>query len=163
MRTPEYGTTGGLIMKIKLIVSDERYAEIEKEMLEKGFEIDEEADLILSERDLYSNYLVVKCADCNEHVRISVHEIVFIESYGHDIQVHVCNGKYKAAERLHQLEKMLDPEQFLRISNSVIIARDKVKKIRPTLSSKFILTMSDGQSVDVTRSYYNIFRDSFGI
>ena len=58
---------------------------------------------------------------------------------------------------------MLDPDQFLRISNSVVIARNKVKSISPTLSMKFILTMQNGKKVDVTRSYYYIFKEYFGI
>ena len=43
------------------------------------------------------------------------------------------------------------------------IEKELLKKIKPALSSKFVLIMSNDMSVDVTRSYYNIFRDSFGI
>ena len=45
----------------------------------------------------------------------------------------------------------------------MIIARRHVKKIRPALSMKFILTLSDGTVVDVTRSYYSAFREFFNI
>ena len=58
---------------------------------------------------------------------------------------------------------ILDSEQFMRISNSVIIARNSVRKIKPTLGAKFILTLKNGATVDVTRSYYYIFRDAYGI
>lgn len=79
------------------------------------------------------------------------------------MEVHTKNKTYQAMDRLYRIVNMLDPDKFLRISNSVVIARDKVKKITPTLSMKFILTMIDGRNVDVTRSYYYIFKDYFGI
>jgi len=66
-------------------------------------------------------------------------------------------------DRLYKIVNLLNPEKFLRISNSVVISKDKVKKISTTLSMKFILTMINGKKVDVTRSYYYIFKDSFGI
>ena len=58
---------------------------------------------------------------------------------------------------------MLDPEKLLRVSNSVIVAREKIRKISPSLSMKFVLTMSDGRGAVVTRSYYYIFREAMGI
>ena len=150
-------------MKIKLIVSDARYAEIERELVSRGFVIDEDADLILSEKDLFADHLIVKNDADNERVRVAVDEIIVIESYGRDIQISTAQGVYKTSERLYQLERLLDPERFLRISNSAIVARSKIRKITPALSSKFTLTMSNGQTIDVTRSYYSIFKDCLGI
>jgi len=151
------------LIRIKLLVSDARYGEIERELVSKGFVIDEDADLILTEKDLFVNHLIVRSNSDNERVRIATDEIIVVESFGHDIVIHTKQDKFKAGERLYQLERLLNPEQFLRISNSVIIARNKIKRITPTLSSKFILTMSNGQTVDVTRSYYGIFKDRLGI
>ncbi|MBO4419873.1 MAG: LytTR family transcriptional regulator [Oscillospiraceae bacterium] len=73
------------------------------------------------------------------------------------------DGVYQTADRLYQLCLLLDPKQFLRISNSVIIQRRHVKKIIPTMSMKFVLALADGSKVDVTRSYYNNFKSFFGI
>lgn len=151
------------LLRIKLLVSDARYDEIEKELTSKGFIIDDDADLLLTEKDLFVNHLIVKSALNNDCVRISTDEIIIIESFGHDILIQTAQGEFKTGERLYQLERMLNPEQFLRISNSVIIAKNKVKRIAPTLSTKFILTMTNGKSVDVTRSYYYIFKECFGI
>lgn len=151
------------VMRVKLVVSDSRYIELEKELISKGFVIDEDAELVLTEKNLFIDHLIVKNCIDNVYTRISIDEIIFIESYGHDIQINTTEGIFKTSERLYQLERLLDPEHFLRISNSVIISRSKIKKIVPALSSKFILSMSNGQKVDVTRSYYNIFRDRLGI
>ena len=151
------------MIRIKLLVSDARYDELEKELTSKGFIIDDDADLLLTEKDLFADYLIVRDVTSNERVRISADEIISIESFGHDIVIHTKRGEFKADERLYQLERMLNPDQFLRISNSVIVARRQISRITPALSSKFILTLSNGKNVDVTRSYYYIFKDYFGI
>jgi DNA-binding LytR/AlgR family response regulator len=152
-----------ILIRIKLLVSDARYDELERELAAKGFVIDEDAELILTEKDLFADHLIVRSNSNNERVRISTDEIIVIESFGHDIVIHTLQGQFKTGERLYQLERLLHPQQFLRISNSVIIARNKIKRIIPALSSKFVLTMSNGQNVDVTRSYYSIFKDRLGI
>lgn len=148
-------------MKIKLEVSEERFNEIEEKLLKMGFIIDDDAQYILIERNQYSEYISCKRQDISCHIPVS--EIVFIESMGHDIFVHTVNETYKSSGRLWQLEKSLNPAHFIRISNSVIIAREHVKGIKTALSQKFIVTLSNGAKVDVTRSYYYIFKSKFGI
>lgn len=150
-------------MKIRLDVSDARYAELEKELLDRGIEIDDSAELILSERDLFVDHLIATDAREKEKVRVPADDIVCIESYGHSVEIYTENESFKTSSRLHHLIAVLDPDSFVRISNSVIISKKKVKKIKPSFSSKFILTMTNGRIVDVTRSYYNIFKEEFGI
>ena len=47
-------------MKIRLNVSDERYGELEGMLLSAGFEIDDEAELVITEKERYSSYIAVK-------------------------------------------------------------------------------------------------------
>ena len=74
---------------------------------------------------------------------VCVDDIFFIESMGHDVLIH--------------------PDKFLRVSNSTIVNLKQVKRIESSLMQKFILHMSNGARIDVTRSYYYIFRDRLGI
>ena len=151
-------------MKLKLAVSNERYEEIKAALSERGIEIDDNADLVLSENNKFIDNLFVKDKITNERVVLPVAEIVFIETFGHTVEVHTWRSNtYQALDRLYKINNLLDPDQFLRVSNSVVIRRDQVKRIAPTLSMKFILTMANGRKVDVTRSYYYIFKEYFGI
>lgn len=150
-------------MKIKLSVRQARYQEIQQALLEHGIEIDEKADLVLSDAAHSIDSLLVKDVDTNERICLPVHEIVSIESFGHTVEVYTEDKVYQAKERLYKIESLLDPDKFLRISNSVVIAANQVKSISPTLSMKFILTLQNGKKVDVTRSYYYIFKEFFGI
>ncbi|MBQ8011789.1 MAG: LytTR family transcriptional regulator [Oscillospiraceae bacterium] len=148
-------------MKIKLNVSEERYAELEAFLTSHGFTISDDAEFLLQERERGISFLNAKRGDLL--CRIRTEEIVCIESYGKSVILRTMDGEYNISERLKELEQMLDGSKFMRISNSVIIAKNCVAKIKPTFSTKFILTMKNGTQVDVTRSYYYRFREAYGI
>ena len=154
---------GVLYVEIKLAVSNERYEEIKNVLLDRGITVSDSADLVLYEANRFADNLVVKGQDDTVRYVLPVSEIIIIESFGHTVEVHTKSGSYRSCERLYQLANLLDPDKFLRISNSVIIAKGKVKQITPSLSMKFSLTMENGKRVDVTRSYYYIFKEAFGI
>ena len=58
---------------------------------------------------------------------ISVDDVFFIESMGHDILLHTRDDIYNTSERLKNLEVILDPDKFLRISNSVIVILSRLR------------------------------------
>lgn len=150
-------------MKIQLSVSEKYYKEIEERLRRAEFEIDENAPFLLSEKEQFTSVLLLK-DDKGEKVRIQTSQITFIESFGHTVMVHTENGEhYQTTDRLYKLEALLDDEKFTRVSNCAIVSKDKIMKIRPSLSMKFVLTMSDGALVDVNRSYYNSFKTFLGI
>lgn len=148
-------------MKVKLMVSEEHYQQIASELQKSGIEIDENAELILTEHNTYASYLIGRYN--NELYRLKTSEISHIESFSHDVIAYTDQGQYKIAERLKTLCCILDPSDFIRISNSVIISANHVQSIKPDFTQKFIVTMSNGAKVDVTRSYYYIFKSFFGI
>ena len=150
-------------MNIRLNVSDEHYEEIAQKLTAAGFVIDDEAEFILTEQGRFAGHLSVKTKE-GEKLKLSIEEIVYIESLGHDVLVHGADGTcYYSYDRLYQLCAVLDNTKFLRVSNCAIISKAHVKKIKPSISMKFVLVMSDGALVDVTRSYYNSFRTFFQI
>lgn len=150
-------------MKIKLDISTERYDEIKSMLEEKGIEIDDTADLVLSTSTPFVQHLTVKEKDTNERIVLPVADIICIESFGHTVEIETQASVYVATDRLYRLVSLLDSTSFLRISNSVVIATNQINQIKPTLSTKFILTLTNGKCVDVTRSYYYIFKDHFHI
>ena len=149
-------------MKIKLSVSDDCFEEISRFLTEHGIEIDDDADLILLQKDRYPDHLTVRDIR-GERAIIAADDIVTIESYGHTIELHTLNGVFTASQQLYRFEEMLDPKRFIRISNSVIISRAQIQSISPTFSMKFTLKMKNGAKVDVTRSYYGKFKEFLGI
>lgn len=127
-------------MKIKLDVSSDHYEEVKSILDRCGIEIDDNADFVLSENNKYPDRLHVKDTLSHERLVLPVEDIVLIETFRHIVEVNTQSRTYQALDRLY-----------------------KVKSITPTLSMKYILTMTNGKKVDVTRSYYYIFKESFGI
>lgn len=147
-------------MKIRLNIRAENLDAVSAELKEHGIEISDDADLILREANHCSDWLAVRYE--NEHMHIPADSILYIESLGHDILIHTKDAVYSGQDRLFQLETMLGPD-FMRISNSVIIAKKEVIRIRSSLNQVFTLTLSNSDEVRVSRTYYQLFKEEFGI
>lgn len=148
-------------MRLRLRLNRETEESIKEELKSKNIEISEDAALILTEENYYDERLF--CKDGADTVIIPLNEICHIESLGHDVYVYTMDRKYKTELRIYQLSSLLPPEQFIRISNSVIIQRNSIYRIRPGLSCKFFVTLKNGANVDVTRTYYYKFKEFYGI
>lgn len=149
-------------MKIRISVSEEKYDLVKEYLARHEVEIGEDGEYVLTEASKYPAFLIVR-DDKKERMRLSVDEVIYVEAFGKDVEIHTSQGTYYAGDRMYQLEELLDPQEFLRVSKSVIISRKHVKKIRASLSMKYVLTLTNGVLVDVTRSYYNDFRRFFQI
>ncbi len=153
-------------MKIRLRLNDGDRQKAEEELNKAGIPTgdDGEFTLIRSDNDHIDPVKLLTVRDGDGHKsHLTYDEVIYIESYGHDVEVHTKTDTFYTSDRIYQLERTIDPSRFVRVSNSVIISKEHVRKIRPSFSMKFILTMSDGSLIDVTRSYYHAFKESFGI
>lgn len=154
-------------MKLRLKLNPERKEQIQAELESIGVEIDEGADLILTELNYRDEEII--CKKAGESFSFPVNEILYVESLGKDVFVYRCGKsdpdtiKYSTDKRLYELEKMLPSDMFIRVSNSVIIKKNSIKALRPALGQKFYLTLRNGTAVDVTRSYYVRFKEYFNI
>ncbi len=148
-------------MRVKLKLESAKEDSIRRELTALGIEINDDAELILTEESYREDELL--CRKDGNRIFVPIADILYIESLGKDVFIHTRNFTCSALTRLYVLERTLPPEKFIRISNSVIISRNAIKKIRPALSQKFFLTLKNDTVVDVTRSYYTRFRDYYGI
>ncbi len=148
-------------MRIKLRLNKTTQESIQGELTEKNIEISEESKLILTEEDYIGDTL--ECRDEEGIVIVNTDSICYMESVGRDVYVYADNMQYKTRLRIYQLEKLLPPDQFIRISNSIIIKKNSIRHIKPALSCKFYLTLINGEVVDVTRTYYYKFKEFYGI
>lgn len=149
-------------MKIQLSVSDQFYDEIKEKLMVADFEIDEDGPFLLSEKARYASAMIVK-DERGDKVHVQTDDIIYIESFGHSVHVHTMDEHaYTVSERLYLVNAKLDDTKFIRVSNSAVVAKNKIKTIRAALSMKFVLTMVNGDLVDVTRSHYKEFKSFMG-
>ena len=148
-------------MKIRLLIDPSRSKQIQEELETLGIEIDDQADLILMEKNTNLRFIQGKKRD--QVFFIDIHDILYFETLGHDLIIHTMDERYTSNERLKNIEVMVGGNDFLRISNSVIVSIKHIKRIEASLFQKFILHLTNGDKVDVTRSYYYIFKNRIGI
>lgn len=74
------------------------------------------------------------------------------------------NGnKYLIRKRLYELEEILNPDNFVRISNSEIVNMKKVKKINLKLTGTIILYFTNDNKTYVSRRYLKKIKEYLGV
>lgn len=106
----------------------------------------EEAD----QRDTFLHRIVVKDGN-NVHV-IPVDEIVRLEAADDYVEIYTGAGKQLKQKPLSHFETHLDPEQFIRVHRSSIVAIREIAKLEPYSKDSYILILKDGTEVNVSKS-----------
>jgi DNA-binding LytR/AlgR family response regulator len=144
-------------MKIRLLVNEKEREKLNKDLESLGYVIDD----IDYDYTLVSNQSIDKITGYKdkEIFLIDPEDVLYFESFGNEIICHtnavICKVKYK----LYEIENLFAEKQYMRVSNSYIVNLNQIKSIKPTFNSKFILTMKNNDKVDVTRSYYALFKN----
>jgi two-component system response regulator LytT len=148
-------------MKIKLVCQKENYDKY-KTMLEKsGFEISEDASLTFKEDDYIQETFLGFINGSYEIIHFR--NIIFIESFGHEIILHTLDNKYQIKEKLYEIEGILHDKGFVRINKSTIVNKFGIKELNPTFNSRIILLMKNGSELIVTRNYNPHFKKFIGL
>ena len=95
--------------------------------------------------------------DNGKSVRLLLSEIVYMESFNHNILVHLQSGETRSFSiSLSLMERQLPSGQFCRCHNSYLVNLDEVEEIGRTE-----ISLRDGSSVPMGRTYYKSFQSSF--
>lgn len=147
-------------MKIKVLCSKKLKEDFLDAVQKQTIEVSSSGELILIEPQLDHSFLLVK--DEQDYVRIALDDILYMEAYGAQIQVHTEKQIYQARENLHTLEGQLYEKGFLRIHKSYIVNKKAIERIRSSIHMKFQLVLRNGSILEVSRSYYYYFKDEIG-
>jgi two-component system LytT family response regulator len=88
--------------------------------------------------------------------------IDYIEAAGKFVHLHVGRTVHALRESMSELEQMLDPSRFLRISRSVIVNLDRIQEIQPWFQGDYVLILTDGARLTSTRGYRDNMRRLLG-
>ena len=105
----------------------------------------------LRPREKYADRLVIKSA--GRIFFLSVAEIDWIEAADNYVRLHAGSESHLLRETMNNLEKRLDPNQFLRIHRSRIINIQRVKELRPLFRGEYDILLKDGTRVETGRGY----------
>ncbi len=149
-------------MKVKLLCDKEKLEEY-KTKLENGITISQDDfELIVIEPDFHKTEIIGKTKK-DEYEIIKWSEILYVESYGHEIIATTVSGKRTIKEKLYEIEGIFQDKGFLRVNKSYVINKGYIKTIKPTFNTKLVLTMKDDSIIEVTRNYYYSFKSSIGL
>lgn len=84
---------------------------------------------------------------------IAVNSIVYVESEGSFTKLHLTDHFEVCNFSIKQLEKALDPSQFVRVQKSFIINIDHIKSMESYFHGEYLISMSNEQTVKLSRGY----------
>jgi two-component system LytT family response regulator len=84
---------------------------------------------------------------------IDIQQVRYFQSQGNHCQIHFGGHKPMVYRPLSQIEQRLPAKQFFRVNRSFIININAVKHIESYGHTGLLLTMDDGQEIDVSRRH----------
>ncbi|MGA9364176.1 MAG: LytTR family DNA-binding domain-containing protein [Bacteroidota bacterium] len=86
-------------------------------------------------------------------ISVQLHDILWIEADGDYTQLHTNSGTHLCNFSMNALEQRLDPNQFVRIHRSYIIAANSIDYFNGDGEGGFVVFLKDKSKVRVSRTY----------
>jgi two-component system LytT family response regulator len=98
-----------------------------------------------------------------QHIRVlGVDEVDWIGIEEEQVIVHVGDEAYPIHRTLTELEARLDPQRFFRAHRSAIVNLDRVQEVVPWFKGSYILRLTTGAQVDLSRARGRALRKMLG-
>jgi len=88
-----------------------------------------------------------------KHYFVRVVDVDWIEAAGNYVQVQTGDTVHLIRETMHGVEAKLDPEEFVRIHRSAIVAIDRIQSIEARESGEYLVTLRGGAKLVSSRGY----------
>lgn len=86
-------------------------------------------------------------------------DVIAFQADGETVVILTSAGRFYAEHSLKALEERIDPETFRRVHRKTIINTDHIRKISPLSSKRWLLKMSNGLEVVVSKRLAGLIRD----
>lgn len=117
-------------------------------------EIREIADFVRSRQGMLSGMMN------GAQYEIAVSDLYYIESVDGRTYLYTRKNVYGTSYRLYELEELLKPKRFQRISKSVLVNLMKIQSIQPALNGRFMILLKSGEKVILSRNYVKAFKSA---
>ena len=84
---------------------------------------------------------------------VAVSEIMYIESVDNRTFIYTESKVYESKQRIYELEDILKPKHFLRISKAALVNLMKISSVKPALGGRFSAVLSNGEEIIISRNY----------
>lgn len=110
---------------------------------------------------MQSNRVVVK--DGGKIKIIPVNQIQYLEAADDYVKIHTANGAFLKNKTMAHFEKLLLPEQFIRIHRSYIVNIQLISRIDPYEKDGHLVLLSTGNRLPVSKTGYARLKEILGI
>ncbi len=107
-----------------------------------------------------SDRLVIKSGGTIQF--LPTEEIDWIGAAGNYLKIHAGSEVHLMRETMAGMENRLAPERFVRIHRSTIVNLKRVKKLEPGFAGDYVVFLSSGQELMLTRRYRPNLEKRFG-
>lgn len=117
-------------------------------------EIQEIADFVRSRQGMFSGMMN------GAQYEIAVSDLYYIESVDGRTYLYTLKNVYETSYRLYEVEEILKPKRFQRISKSMLVNLMKIQSIQPALNGRFTILLKSGEKVIISRNYVKAFKSA---
>lgn len=96
-------------------------------------------------------------------VLLDIKDILAIEVQKGDTTIYTATDQYYDNHTLIKWQEKLADQPFLRVHRSYLIQLDTIKEVEPWFNQTYQITLSNGMTIPVSRSYLKDFRDALGL
>lgn len=115
----------------------------------------------VSQSNTLVNRIVVKTG--NKVKIIPVHEIQYLEADDDFVKIVTHEGSFLKNRTMAYYEKVLDPQQFVRVHRSYIVHLSQITKIEPYQKETHLAILRTGQQIPVSKTGYARLKTILGI
>ena len=94
---------------------------------------------------------------------VALDAILYVESVDKKTFLYTEGKVLLTEKRLYELEELLDKREFFRCSKSTILNLNKVVKLRPELNRNILATLTNGETIVVSRRYATELKTLIGV
>ncbi|MCL2527893.1 MAG: LytTR family transcriptional regulator [Defluviitaleaceae bacterium] len=99
----------------------------------------------------------------NEVHRLHPSDVFYIESVNNKTFLYGEANVYESKHKLYELEEMLQNNDFLRVSKSLIINLNKLKSFSPAISGRLEAILTNGERIIISRQYVSALKTHIGV
>ncbi len=142
--------------------SKDRFDKVLQKMLERKTEITADfLDSAAREVPMQHNRVVVKTG--GKIKIIPVQEIHYLEAADDYVKIVTAEGSFLKNKTMSFFEKMLDPQQFIRVHRSYILNVSQITRIDPYEKETYLAILRDGSKVLVSKTGYPKLKEVLGL
>ena len=129
-----------------------------REAREKGSDQSDLKEIIdkLKDRSATKEFVRVSVIENGRIMLLSPKEVFFCNAHEGASRVHTEDNSFSSPATLNELESHLESEDFFRVHRSFIINLNHIRDIVPWFNGKYLITMQDSRSTEITVSRNNV-------